>query len=203
MTLLKNLVINNKNKTMKNILITLVILTALSCKAQTPIVSFTDYYINDTSYTENMYIKDTEGLLNPYIGMWKWESGNNSFTIIIEKIEMVHQNDSKIKRYRDKLYAKIEYIENGQVIFNTLSNSDSTLRMRSGIPKNNSCNFTFKDPIKIDQYGHAKISLINNDTQMKFYLRNNEGLRVLPAGQTTYDAEFSMPRRTEFILTKQ
>lgn len=196
--------INYKTKTMKKItLILSLCLLSLCCKAQTPILSFTDYYVNDESDVENMYIKDTEGLLNPYIGIWEWQNGNDIITIQFEKFDMEYYTDSRISLYRDRLKGKVKYIENGQEVFNNFTTGEYPLSLSKPMPRNQKISFTFKDPLMNSKYGHVNITLINNNTQLKFYLRNREGPQLILPGETAEDPDFSMPRRTEFILTKQ
>jgi len=188
---------------MKNtIIISFILLVALSSKAQSPVISLTEYYTNNFPYSENIYIKDIEGLFNPFIGTWKWQDGNTSLTVLFFKTEMVYQNDSKVKRYRDKLYGKIRYVKNGREVFNTLINGGNTLENRSGMPKNNVMYFSFKDPVKAGKYGEVYITLLDNNTKIKFYLVNNEGPKSTFPGEPPFDWEFSMPRRTEFVLNK-
>jgi len=187
---------------MKNIItIVLLIISFYSCKAQSPIVSFTDYYDNYQYRVDGVYVKDTEGFFTPYIGTWKWESGNDSFTIIIRKVAMEYFDNSSKKRYKDMLYGDIRYVINGIELINPLTNGENLLRFSDAIPINGEYRFSFKDPFK-NKYGKVFITLINNNTQIKFYLRNNEGPIFLQPGEV-YDPTFSIPRRTDIILTKQ
>lgn len=190
---------------MKNTLTIITILITLSCKAQSPIVSFTDYYENDAPDIDNMYIKDIEGYYDPYIGLWSWNDSttNSLLTIELYKVEMVYYESSSTKEYCDRLYGRMKYVNNGQEIFNTLVDGIDVLIDKGGIPLENTLDFSYKDPLNPNKYGYVEIELFDNNNKAKFYLRNNEGVRVLPAGLTSYDANFSIPRRTEFILDKQ
>ena len=185
---------------MKNILLILTFLLALSCKAQNPVVSFTDYYKNYQSRVDGVYVKDLEGFFPPYIGTWKWESGNDSFTITISKVAMEYWGDASTKRYEDVLYGDIRYTKNGVEVINPFV-GQNLLKISSAIPRNGKFRFSFKDPFK-NKYGKVFITLINSNTQIKFHLQNNEGLRVLQPGEID-DPTFSIPRRTDIILTKQ
>lgn len=185
---------------MKNIII-LTMLFTLTCKAQGPIISFTDYCENDAPDIDNMYVKDIEGFLNPYIGTWIWSNNNSSITIEIIKVEMVYKENSSTKRYDDELHGRIKYISNGQTAFNTLVNGPNVIESYDCIPIDNEYRFSYKDPIKMNAFGQVYIKLFDNNTKAKFYLRNNEGLTLTPEGQT-YDPNFSMPKLTEFILNK-
>jgi len=187
-----------KHRTMKNTIFITAILFALSCKAQTPIVSFTDYCENNHPRTFNMYVKDIEGFLTPYVGTWKWQNGNDMLMITLFKAEMVHNGD----RYDDELHGKMKYVKNGREVFNTLVNGPDVLESYDCIPIDNEYRFSFKDPIKAGKYGEVYITLLDNNTKIKFYLVNNEGPKFTFPGEPPFDWEFSMPRRTEFVLNK-
>lgn len=101
----------------KKIIYSLIIicLTCLSCKAQiTQIVPIETTRVQP----EYTYFKDLNNLFNKYEGSWKYENGNTSFTIILEKNEESY--DSNFKHYFDVLTGEYNYIENGTTIVNTL-----------------------------------------------------------------------------------
>lgn len=159
---------------MKNIILILSLcLTSLCCKAQNPIVSFTDYFVNDADYVEDMYIKDIEGLLNPYIGTWVWQNGNDIITVEFEKFDMEY-SQAVTSYYIDLLKGKVKYVENGQEVFDSFTSGEYPINLSKPMPRNQNISFTFKDPLMNSKYGHVEITLINNDTQIKFYLRNRE-----------------------------
>ena len=71
------------------IILTIVITTlTLMCKAQT--VTLDMATCNSTGFNvDGEYLKDFDNNLDKYVGTWKWEDGNSSFTIKFEKIEML------------------------------------------------------------------------------------------------------------------
>ena len=105
-----------KNEKMKNIFKILSVLFLISCKAQT----ITPLYPVDSSPTNeiivNQYYKDVDNDYNPYVGTWKWESGNNSLTIIFNKV--VYNNNGH-GDFSDLLVGEYQYIENGVELVNT------------------------------------------------------------------------------------
>jgi hypothetical protein len=63
------------------------------------------------------YYKDMDNDLDKFVGTWKWENGNNSWTITLEKIEYYFDGEY----YLDLLIGEYQYIENGDLLINTLS----------------------------------------------------------------------------------
>ncbi len=106
---------------MKQILILISILFALSCKAQSPIISTVEYDENDNiELTDGCYLKDVENKFTPFLGTWVWEEGNARLEIVFEKIEMVY-ND-KVNYYGDKLIGKYKFIDStGEEKHNSLN----------------------------------------------------------------------------------
>ncbi|MDP5158075.1 MAG: hypothetical protein NWQ07_05805 [Flaviramulus sp.] len=103
---------------MRNLIILLICVTALACKAQSPILPL--YNDNSTGYPPNgHYLKDIDNNLDPFVGEWKWVIGSSSLTIQFVKVEMYHReypnysNTGTISRYYDALVGEYQYIENG------------------------------------------------------------------------------------------
>ena len=104
---------------MKNILkIILFVLTIASCKAQTtyPLSNY-----DTKNLKNNNYIKDTEGVLNPFVGTWEWTNGSNTtFRVVLTKKE--HWNASGFNKfYSDEILGGYRYIENGTLIVDRLT----------------------------------------------------------------------------------
>ncbi|MDH7912125.1 DUF6705 family protein [Winogradskyella sp. SYSU M77433] len=104
---------------MKYILLTLIIFSFLSCKAQSPIIPLGDY---GTEITEGSYQKDVDNLLNPFEGTWKYENGNTSLTISLRKITMYYNG----RDYRDDLIGDYRYVEDGVELANYLPEFNNT-----------------------------------------------------------------------------
>ncbi|MBT8243925.1 MAG: hypothetical protein HKP48_07920 [Winogradskyella sp.] len=104
---------------MKQILTLIIILFALSCKAQSPVISTVEYDQNDDlELTDGAYLKDVENKFNPFIGSWVWEDGNSRLEIVFEKIEMVFDGDY----YEDMLVGRYKFIDNtGEEKHNSLN----------------------------------------------------------------------------------
>ena len=76
-------------------------------------------YKADPDLPEGTYYKDLNNDLNKFEGTWKWENGNNSFTIVLEKKEQILF--SRSNQYNDLLIGEYKYVENGVEIVNSLA----------------------------------------------------------------------------------
>lgn len=74
---------------MKNTLFTIIFLVfiSLSCKAQQPIISIEDATAEEI---ENAYYKDTNNILDPFVGSWVLNDGTTYLKIVFEKKIMVN-----------------------------------------------------------------------------------------------------------------
>ena len=103
---------------MKNIIALLIFTTCLlSCKAQT-IVPMKQLGGNPT---ENVYFKDTDNFLDNFVGTWKYQNGNEEFTMIIKK-KLFYDYKAY---HKDILYGEYKYINpSGSTLINTLDKID-------------------------------------------------------------------------------
>ncbi len=85
-----------------------------SCKAQTPIINIED---DNGEAIQNAYYKDTNNLLNPFVGTYIYTYGTTSLTIILQKKTMSYNG----YKYEDVLIGEYKYIENGVEKVNTLN----------------------------------------------------------------------------------
>jgi hypothetical protein len=96
----------------------LFILTVLSCKAQSPIVSLEDW---DGSEQENAYFKDINNEINDFEGTWLYTNGTTSLKITLVKNVMLFNG----KFYEDIMTGGYQYIEDGDEIVNTLDDANN------------------------------------------------------------------------------
>ena len=103
---------------MKNIITLLIFTTCLlSCKAQTivPMKQLAG------SPTGNVYYKDTDNFLDNFVGTWKYQNGNEEFTLILKKKLFYDYKGS----YSDILYGEYKYVNSsGSTLINTLDKID-------------------------------------------------------------------------------
>ena len=108
------------------LLILLITFTSLSCKAQIPIISL----FNGTKVPriENAYYKDINNDFDAFIGTWKYTTGNEDFTIILDKklldFYTYYGNQSF---YTDYMFGEFKYIDvSGNTLVNTIPNISNT-----------------------------------------------------------------------------
>jgi len=103
----------------KQIILIITILVILSCKAQTVTLDIATYSANDFN-NNGEYLKDFNNNLDKFIGIWKWEDGNSSFTIKFEKVSMVSYQPYA-NYYADIIIGRYKYIQNGSTIIDNLN----------------------------------------------------------------------------------
>lgn len=106
---------------MKNILLTTILFAALSCNAQTQIIS---RYDNTSTLGEinNGYYKDVNDFLNQFEGTWQFTTTTDTLTVaFVKKMKMKIQDGNRIY-FADYLVGEFRYVENGVEKTNTLSN---------------------------------------------------------------------------------
>ncbi|MGI9652449.1 DUF6705 family protein [Chryseobacterium sp. RLHN22] len=109
---------------MKQILAILLLTMTVNCKAQSPV-----YTLGSNTPTRipiDSYIKDSDNLLDKFVGTWKYNQNGKIFTVNLQKSEM-----KKLATYYvDELNGFFKYIDNNSTIVDTssypLSNSKIT-----------------------------------------------------------------------------
>jgi hypothetical protein len=100
---------------MRKIIVILIAIATVNCKAQSPVI---DLQAWNGDVTPNMYIKDTQNVLDQFEGTWLYTSGSTSL-----KIVLVKKNMKRLGRYyEDLIIGEYQYIENGVEKFNSLNN---------------------------------------------------------------------------------
>lgn len=109
---------------LKNTLFVMALISLFSCKAQVVAPDGNEEVIipmNTSStldeYPNNAYLKDTTNELNKYIGTWKYQSGNESLTIVLDKY--LHYDFGAY--FEDMLIGEYKYVDAaGTTIINSL-----------------------------------------------------------------------------------
>jgi hypothetical protein len=101
---------------MKKLIYTIVVLlVALHSQAQSPIVNIED---DNGERPQNIYYKDVNNLLDPYVGTYIYTNGTTSLKFVLQK--KVQAFDGWL--YEDVIIGEYQYIENGVEKVNTLNN---------------------------------------------------------------------------------
>ncbi|CEJ69198.1 hypothetical protein BN1195_01495 [Chryseobacterium oranimense G311] len=121
---------------MKNILLIILTITAISCKAQTyPLRTFTDL-------PENSYLKDTNNELQYYEGTWKGTWNNKIIYVNFKKVINVYR--SSFKQYRDFLIARFKVTDiNGNILFDNTNLADDQVKIEGGKFRKSDDKYTF------------------------------------------------------------
>ncbi|MDH7444082.1 DUF6705 family protein [Aquimarina sp. 2201CG14-23] len=114
--------------------------------------------VSGENTTSDYYYKDTNGLLDKFLGTWRYQTSNELFEITFTKVERIRTG---MGYYIDELNSRYKYIENGEIIFDTYSpiqpSGSATLQYISGraIKKTdfNSIVLTYDEPGDYGDYG--------------------------------------------------
>lgn len=105
----------------KIVFLMILFVVSLNCKAQNPILDISDIGLD---HIAGAYYKDTQNILDPFVGTYIYTNGNTSFKIVLQKKTMSSMNDVY---YEDLIIGEYQYIENGVEILNTLNNLNTNL----------------------------------------------------------------------------
>lgn len=101
---------------MKKLTYTIVVLlVALHSKAQSPVVNIED---DNGERPQNIYYKDVNNLLDPYVGTYIYTNGTTSLKFVLQKKAQAFDG----WLYEDLIVGEYQYIENGVEKVNTLNN---------------------------------------------------------------------------------
>ena len=203
-------IINFKNMK-KTFFILSLSIAMISCNAQN-IITLESFTLNDLD--NNNYIKDTSGILNPYVGTWRWTdtTTNSEFTVVF-LIKTMYNPNNLLNYSEDTVMGSYKYIQNGNIIvdklvfdINNISSPNYALILSNisspfselslnlfDIVKGKSCEGDFEliDPVSLPNG-----QLTSNQARWKIWDKEHwkiNGTNPLPQG-------FSIP--TNVILTK-
>ncbi|WP_298153934.1 DUF6705 family protein [Flavobacterium sp.] len=100
---------------MKTLYTTIILLFLNSAFSQN-VVPIEDRYNTTLQNGQSYYFKDVNGVFDKFIGTWKYVDGTQTTEIAFFKREHV---SSGSENFHDELYARIKYIKNGTVVYNT------------------------------------------------------------------------------------
>ncbi len=157
---------------MNKIVLLIIAIFTLSCKAQTNIINFVERCNHNSINTSdgNTYLKDISNVYAPYVGTWKWSSGNKEMTLVLLKQTKHHMNESPFNYYKDRLVGYYIYKENRVVIADTSGDdlqSDFGISVYFGISCSSKVNTGVFTDVKKEKMISVGLEILS-PTQMKF-----------------------------------
>ena len=191
---------------MKKIILTLIILTCAITKssAQTNIVDVSsDNYVVDSP--SGTYIKDIYNIFTPFIGVWKYQNGNEILIIKFEKVTKYYHTE--YGNYQDFIKGNYSYTQDGgatfitnTIITNANINDPNINSFYTPRPKtSSSLDMNFIDDVYEKSCDALFTFLTGSTTQMTMQLKNRSRGFILP--EVAPNRNFSIPNNV--VLTKQ
>lgn len=161
-------------------------------------------YAADVLHSGN-YIQDTTGVLNKFVGTWKYTNGNDEFTLKIIKKEHDNFFDTD-DYYKDRLYAGYKYIKNGSIVadrlnftFNNIHDPNFPIMQGSKLFNNYNSITMFGRDIIVNKPVYIELKVIN-PTTMEWKMTPRENINFNGTSPTP-GAGWGVP--TTVTLTKQ
>jgi len=199
---------------MKNILTTILLLIATQTWAQY-IVPIEEAYQNNSFQAPKKYYKDVNGVLNKFIGTWKWQDRDINPTKIFEIT--FYKNEKRDRgsiSFTDELRSKFRYIEDNQIVYDTYQSNEyyhiwgswivpnSSFRMPNGlIINNNKMKLGYSEPTipsrqySTDPSGRLEIEYQRNGSQ--------EIMEWTLTYHTIFETDLPFKIRASMTLVKQ
>ena len=199
---------------MKNIILIIILFLSNMVNSQN-VISLTNKKHEDKK--NGNYFKDTNGSLDPFIGIWVWENATNTakMTIKLVKKEM-HDGNGLLNYKEDILIGGYKYVENGIVIIDNLTFSTNYTDSNYAIIKSVFLTGPGLPEIRVQLYDVAKRKRLMG----KFKINSNPNLPTLDpltatmhlvpqkgwVDGTLYPDKVSLPGNTfpfDMVFTKQ
>ncbi len=196
---------NIEMKTFKKLFTLLIIYSFYSCSAQT-IISLNDaaIYINspDGIPVGVKFVKDTQGRLNKFVGIWKGTANGKSYELKLEKRESFGEYSVKW----DQLIGKLRVKDNqGNILFDSFSNSDIEANPNGINFQHNTYEMTFMGSSDCSELGSVFIDILKNPTdgsKMKLFYHSTAE-RIDPAKCPNYNTFVPLLPTDWMTLIKQ
>lgn len=190
---------------MKKIITLFTLVFVFNLNAQTSTINISEG--SRMSSPIGTYIKDINNVFTPYIGIWKYQNGNEILTIKLEKVTKYY--DPKFKVYFDFIKGNYSYtIDGGNTyIINTLTNNPNNTPEGNPIYTSDPTfsenifgfNFIMKDLIKNKSCRASLQFYQNNSNQIYFKLQPSKHFESFDEEQILNNESIPI----NIILTKQ
>lgn len=195
---------------MYRLLIIIVTILSINCKAQSPILP-----LNDWGEKQNgAYYKDLNNEMDDFVGTWIYTEGNTTLKIKLKK-ELMHYNG---RFYVDMIVGEYQYIKNGVELINTLDNFDLVNGYQHRVYGKNLYDSCIPFPASDCEDGEIRLdlsvfdTLVNYSYDFLFHKRIVNGEPALRAFNVCYyhdtvpigtePPEPTLPCQNEIILMK-
>lgn len=195
---------------MNRIIIIVVTILSINCKAQSPIMPLNEWGEEQI----NAYYKDLDNDLDDFVGTWIYTEGNTTLKIKLKK-EVMHFNG---KYFEDLIVGEYQYIKNGVELINTLGDINSLEAYEHNIFGQNIYNSCIPFPASDCEDGEIRLdlsvfdTLVNYSYDFLFHKRIVNGEPALKAFNVCYyhdtvpigtePPEPTLPCQNEIILMK-
>ena len=184
---------------MKKIFLFIVLVSLISCKAQTyPLRTY------GISIPMNAYLKDTNNELPAYEGTWKGMWNNKIIYITLKKLNYHYREP--LNYYIDILIGKFKVTDNsGNILFDNTNLPDTEAKIEGGRfrKKDGKYSLTYSDSEICCLNGFIQINFTDS-TKTKLAWKFNEGDFIITKDCPYYSSpEFPQPLPKEIILIKQ
>ncbi|WP_312206895.1 DUF6705 family protein [Epilithonimonas hominis] len=184
----------------KNIILAILLLFALSCKAQTfPLRTYQEI-------PENSYLKDTNNELPSYEGVWKGIWNNKIIYVTFNKI--TNKYKSSLKYYSDRLIARFKVTDlNGSILFDNTNLSNDEVKIEGGRfrKKDDKYGFVYVDKDLCNRSGQIFINFTDSTkTKLQWSYFQDENFIEPDCFYYSYlPQNYPQPLPNNIILTKQ
>ncbi|WP_312392004.1 DUF6705 family protein [Chryseobacterium sp.] len=188
---------------MKNLFLIIALFT-INCRAQTNVINLTETDQHNLNMMNgDLYMKDINNIMLPYIGTWKWVNGSKEMILTLLKQTKYHYTESVFNYFEDRIVGHYTYKENGIIKADTSSddiNAEYGLKVYFRLNPSSKINsINFKDYLKNKNYD-VWLELIS-PTQMKFHGKEDTDITKYRRGTHTIYPGTTFP--LEMTFTKQ
>ncbi|KQT23974.1 hypothetical protein ASG22_08090 [Chryseobacterium sp. Leaf405] len=185
---------------MKNLFLIILIITTVSCKAQTYLLR------TFTEIPENSYLKDTNNELQYYEGTWKGEWNNKIIYISFKKLTNTYK--SSLNQYRDFLIGRFKVTDlNNNILFDNTNLNDDKAKITGGMfrKSDDKYGFTYVDRDLCMRSGQIFINFTDaTKTQLQWkYIQSENWIDKDCFYHGWVPADVPQPLPNDIILTKQ
>lgn len=133
---------------MKKIITSILFLVTLVSYSQDNIVPLEERNLHSPFETPKIYYKDVNGILDKFIGTWRYQDNPTNPTKIFEiTFYKKEHSDYSSSSFNDELVSRFSYTSNGTVIYDTYLGDYEGHISGSGLMSNDKMDLHYSEPI--------------------------------------------------------